>query len=737
MKKKIMIAAFAVALSVTSACATEITGITGQNGVYNITGAKTNNTTTYRAYDKFNLSQGDQANLIMDGKVDTFVNLVRDQISVNGIVNSIKDGNIGGRAVFISPNGMVVGQSGVLNVGHLDVMAPSSSRFDSLMNSYNAGTMEGYQAINSFSSIKGDKSGDINIQGKVFAKGQVDIHGRNVTVDGNIVNGVANMEKLTSHDRANQLFTQLVNTNDATMSDASRFEKNGHFIQIKSANELRTGANSTITDGAGGGAYLRNDGYNGLTANGKVYSRGPQARLYNTQGNLVLNGSVKGDEIAHVRTDSGNLEMGSSAVVEGKEAHVLNMGSNGKTTVNGTVKAANLVSIKNQGSQGLENKANLVTTADNATIAINNYGGDMVVGGTVENKGNNSVAVAYQRNSNGKMTVKSSDYDVNSAGFKTKGTTYLYNNGRNGMEITGDVNNNGTLYIVNRDGEMKFTNARVNNENGIMYALSRDNSTGITQDSNSSFRNSGGQLAISNESGNNGMQLKGTVQNTNGDVNIVNFKGNMDVSGTVKAQNNVSIVNKETAGTMAVGENSYFNSGSVTADNGYMLIRQKSDKDMVVYSDLNNNGKVTQVVAAGNMTLGSNVKNSKNGALKDNAGGFYAVTLGNNSKMNVTGDFTSNDGEVQFRNKGANGMTFNGNVNGTSNAYIVNENCDLDVNGNFKSNYVQVRNKGRNTNIGSSANIESYGSEGHVVHEGTGTYTNNGSYRNIVDEFDD
>ena len=113
-----------------SVAASEISGVTGNNGIFNIApGARIPDSDIgYRKYQNFNLDKGDIANLIYkygNHDIETFVNLVDNKININGIVNSVRDGNFyNGKAVFVSPNGMVVGASGVLNVGSLSVYTP-------------------------------------------------------------------------------------------------------------------------------------------------------------------------------------------------------------------------------------------------------------------------------------------------------------------------------------------------------------------------------------------------------------------------------------------------------------------------------------------------------------------------------------------------------------------------------------------------------------------------------------
>ena len=119
-----------------SVVASEISGVNGNNGVYNIhPGALINGSDIgYRKYKDFKLDQGDIANLIFkygNTDISQFINLVDNKIEINGIVNSMRDGNFyNGKAIFVSPNGMVVGASGVLNVGSLGVYTPSSSIYE-------------------------------------------------------------------------------------------------------------------------------------------------------------------------------------------------------------------------------------------------------------------------------------------------------------------------------------------------------------------------------------------------------------------------------------------------------------------------------------------------------------------------------------------------------------------------------------------------------------------------------
>jgi filamentous hemagglutinin family protein len=159
-----------------SVIASEISGVTGVNGVYNIDPASKSGGTGFRGYEKFNLDAGDVANLNF-ADINTFVNLVDNQININGIVNSVRgNGFYNGKAIFVSPNGMVVGASGVLNVGSLGVYSPDSYSYNQLKNNM---TEEGLATL-----INDDMNtgGAIKINGKVVTSGDIDLRASSVDI---------------------------------------------------------------------------------------------------------------------------------------------------------------------------------------------------------------------------------------------------------------------------------------------------------------------------------------------------------------------------------------------------------------------------------------------------------------------------------------------------------------------------------------------------------------------------
>ena len=53
------------------------------------------------------------------------VNTVENRISISGTVNAIRNNKIGGNLYFLSPKGMVVGSTGVINAGSLTMITGS------------------------------------------------------------------------------------------------------------------------------------------------------------------------------------------------------------------------------------------------------------------------------------------------------------------------------------------------------------------------------------------------------------------------------------------------------------------------------------------------------------------------------------------------------------------------------------------------------------------------------------
>ena len=201
-----------------------ITGIAPEigadgNKIYNIDPSVINGDIGFRLYEEFQLNKGEIANLIFkyygskDPKdIKTFVNLVDNKIDINGLVNTMRDGNFyNGHAIFVSPNGMVVGASGVLNVGSLTVLTPEQNNYNKFKSDYDIKGPLGADTTDLYTQ----GTGTVTIDGKVISRDLVDIRAAGVDINNSIIAGVGNnKDVLTTHSQADVLFNSLVNTDN-------------------------------------------------------------------------------------------------------------------------------------------------------------------------------------------------------------------------------------------------------------------------------------------------------------------------------------------------------------------------------------------------------------------------------------------------------------------------------------------------------------------------------------------
>ena len=253
-----------------SVLASDISGVNptviGGKNVYNIEGQKFSGSTQFRNYNNFNLTKGDIANLIYKNGYDKFINLVNNQVTINGIVNTMRDNNFyNGHAIFVSPNGVVIGSSGILNVGALSLITPSQSSYNTFLEKYNANTLSAYEfGADKYKSLLTASDGNITINGRILSRGDVNLYGKNIKIEGasnshaGIISGWKdNNTVLSDFDAGKSLFDSLVSHNitDGTHynlqdgkiiisaqsdSDAAINIKNADLLSPVSANIIST-----------------------------------------------------------------------------------------------------------------------------------------------------------------------------------------------------------------------------------------------------------------------------------------------------------------------------------------------------------------------------------------------------------------------------------------------------------------------------------------------------------------
>ncbi|MBR1087140.1 leukotoxin LktA family filamentous adhesin [Bradyrhizobium manausense] len=170
------------------------TSLQTSGSVTNVTTSTVSGANAFNSFSQFSVGQGNTVNLRLPTGTKNLVNIVRDApVYVNGTLNSYMNGAIGGNVYFADPKGFVVGRSGTVNVGSLNVSTPTREFTDSLIGPNGAinGTAVGNLMAGSF-PVSPD--GNVRIYGRINAIDGVRLTGQNVLVGGASQRDIANLD---------------------------------------------------------------------------------------------------------------------------------------------------------------------------------------------------------------------------------------------------------------------------------------------------------------------------------------------------------------------------------------------------------------------------------------------------------------------------------------------------------------------------------------------------------------
>lgn len=666
-KKQLIIAAIVATLSVSGAfAATDITGVTGNNGIFNITPDKLNGEVGYRKYDNFNLSAGDIANLIYkygnSRDINTFINLVQNGVKIDGILNTMRDGNFyNGQAVFITPGGMTVGASGVLNVGSLSVITPTNDAYNSLKGEY---ASNNFANINNISSLlnKSSNVGNISINGKILAREGVQLRGGqiNVGANGAIVNGITSTQaftdRATAATNAEALFNNLVNTNG--IKTASAFTKNGSNIQIKSstgvdiAGKVINGAAdvSGITSAQGNsGVFITNSGSNGTKISGLVQST-HELNVFNKAGDMTINGTLKNEGAnLNVSNNGGNVAIGGTLSSD-RDIAITNNSSTGSLAFSGTAKGAN-ANFVNEGAGGMN-----VTGAVSGTKArFINRGGKLVIANTADKVAADRVDVV--------------------------------NYGDGGASI-GGINAENGLYVVNHKGNLSVDGHVTTGDDATISIRNAETAGKLAVGSNGHIDGQG-KVALRNQ-GANGMTIDGKVTNDNAldnaETSIINENGALLVNGKINNNGNMAI--KNTGSGMTISKN------AVVTNEGQLKVKNYGADGMTIVGDVNNTGNVTFYNDAGKMKLATAEDGTKAGNITNEDGRLIIWSRNNSTGISAASSSkiinNGNGNSLAIKHTGttaagSKGLDLQGTIRNDGETAINNYSGDMYISGNIQS----------------------------------------------------
>lgn len=179
--------------------------LVGGGTQYDITNQQVSGNNALNRFNDFGITQKDVANLHL-GDAAHQINLVKNKIDIDGVVNAIKDNKIGGDVYFFSNAGIAVGANGVFNVGRL-TLGTNAAYGEALYN----GGMEKHLAQSAEEQAKAVAGGsDITLAGKVYAEDDVVLGAGSVSLEGASVrthmgNADTFVDKQSADDYRNQL----------------------------------------------------------------------------------------------------------------------------------------------------------------------------------------------------------------------------------------------------------------------------------------------------------------------------------------------------------------------------------------------------------------------------------------------------------------------------------------------------------------------------------------------------
>ena len=703
-KRKLSVMLTALLFSVTTmgAMASDITGVTPVNGVFNIDPSSTVNGIGFKDYQNFILDKGETANLKFNG-INKFVNMVDNQININGLVRTVDGGGTftNGHAVFISPKGMVVGSDGVLNVGALSVYTPTVQGMNMLRKGVASGTLtteyQGKQ-IDLLEAMGWHGNAPITVDGKVFSAGDVTMVANqfNLGASGGIAAGALMP--------SNMLFNSLVNTGNAAKIDIRTYERNGGggFILAGDLRNMGNGNIEVINRGAGGmnvsGDVSANNGQlhlvnaaGAMNVSGTVQGNGDSIYLTNgaTGGKMTITGNITGNAGTRIwnRSASGaeiggkivNTAKGLAITSEGGElkftgdikntnANINIMNTGSKLILNNIESSGGKMVISSNGADGMELNG-VITNAGSTAIA--NYNGDMKVNGIVENtsgkmnltnKGTGNLVLAdgsqvlsageeviIQNTDGGGLVVE----DGALVGSETD-ALYVQNTGSGGLTVNGTVDNKGSVVLYNRSGDLTVASTgEVRAEDGTLYLSNAGGALNVNEDAQILAKGTGSRLNVLN-TGDGGMNLDGTFIHSTGQTLITNRNGDLNVNGLIDNSGGRLYLNNSGSGALNISATGELSNGGL----GRTYITNKGAGGMNIEGTVAGGGHIIATNRAGGMNISSKVTSTKSNVVLTNTGTEDMVISGTVRGNKVTAYSKGND--IVLGNTETNQIAING-----------------------------------------------------------------------------
>ena len=244
------------------------TAVANHGAVTNITTGTVRGNNAFNSFSTFNVAQGQTANLFLPNGTLNLINLVRDQrTTIEGILNSIKDGKIGGNVYFANPHGFLVSASGVVNVGSLNLSTPTPAFIDSFFSAPgNPNDASVASLLNGTAPRSG--SGLISVLGQINAIDGIALSAGAINVGGSLYAGARFVGSAPN-------FTDVVNANG--LASATNVVVREGRIEIVADGDVSVSGTIAAPGGSsvrGGDVSIRAGGNVDLQSGALVAARG-------------------------------------------------------------------------------------------------------------------------------------------------------------------------------------------------------------------------------------------------------------------------------------------------------------------------------------------------------------------------------------------------------------------------------------------------------------------------------
>jgi filamentous hemagglutinin family protein len=205
------------------------TNLNVKNNTTTVTTSTIRNNNAFNSFLKFNVANGKIVNMVVPDDCSNLINLVKNErTEIHGILNSIKQGKVGGDIYIINPHGITVGPQGVVNVGSLTAITPTD---DFTQNFFDAPGMPNDASVSALlnGTAPINSNAIINVEGRINAIENVTLDTGSVINSGEIYSGAVFQENdIEAGD--------IINLN--TIEDASEIAVNSGEIVIKATQDV-------------------------------------------------------------------------------------------------------------------------------------------------------------------------------------------------------------------------------------------------------------------------------------------------------------------------------------------------------------------------------------------------------------------------------------------------------------------------------------------------------------------